>query len=366
MRHLLPAAVVVLVGALLWGTPARSSRVIEPWRIHKQKPPRKAEPAKPQEPETQPQTETQPGTESGAGTAAPKEQPADAEQSRLADILRAAAVKSGLTPIGDVATVSGESLKPPAEGEPPAAVLPGIVAAQPVADYQLVALAAGEFAHPKGQTIRAALLEMANAADAWGFFSRDRGDERLLGIGQAANYGRGLRLWKGSYAVMLMADPPDPMVDKIRLTKLGRDIAALLQGTATPPEMVAWLPTGNLLAYTVTYFHANGPISSETLSLSAETEGVAGEYQMGENTYGGIIVRYPDREAALNAWAAFVSARVAGDPSSGTPGGRRVAPEGGRWNGIRTQGRVCVFVVGAVSRNQAEIFLAQAIGKVHG
>jgi hypothetical protein len=34
-------------------------------------------------------------------------------------------------------------------------------------------------------------------------------------------------------------------------------------------------------------------------------------------------------------------------------------------DGIRTQGRVCVFVVGAVTRNQAEIFLAQAIGRAH-
>jgi hypothetical protein len=365
MRHLLPAAMLVLFGALLWATPAWSSKVIEPWRIHKGKPPEKAEPTKPQPPETRPQTETQPGTEPGSEQAAPKEQGTDAEGSRLAEILRAAAVKSGLTPTGDVAAVSGESLKPPAEGEPPAAVLPDIVSTQPVADYQLVALAAGEFAHPTGQTLRAALLEMANPADAWGFFSRDRGDAPILGLGQAANYGRGLRLWKGSYAVVLSTNPPDPTVDKIRLTKLGRDISLMLQGTASPPEMVGWLPTVNLLAHTVTYFHANGPISSETLGLSAQTEGVAGEYEVGEDTVGGIIVRYPDREAALGGWAAFVSARVAGDPSSGTPGSRRVAPEGGRWNGIRSQGRVCAFVVGAVSRNQAEIFLAQAIGKAH-
>jgi hypothetical protein len=156
------------------------------------------------------------------------------------------------------------------------------------------------------------------------------------------------------------------MVDKARLTKLGRDITAMLAGAGSPPAMASWLPTGSQLAHTAIYFHANGPISSESLALSPETEGVAAEYQIGEDTHGGLIVRYPDEQAALAGWAAFVNARVGGDASSGTPGSRRVAPENERWNGVRLKGRVCAFVLGAASRNQAEIFLAQAIGRAGG
>jgi len=188
----------------------------------------------------------------------------------------------------------------------------------------------------------------------------------LTGLGQAASFGRGLRIWKGSYAIVLVSDPPDPAVDKIRLTKLGRDIAAMLSGTGSPPAMACWLPTGYQLAHTLIYFHANGPVSSESLGLGPETEGVAAEYQIGEDVHGGVIVRYPDEKAALAGWAAFVNARVGGDASSGTPGSRRVAPQDDRWNGVRTKGRVCAFVLGAATRNQAEVFLAQALGRAAG
>ncbi|MBM3474100.1 MAG: hypothetical protein FJX75_12595 [Armatimonadetes bacterium] len=378
MRSLVGAPIAALLAVALASGPASSAKVIEWWKLQKGKPAEKVEPQTPT-------TEGQPSTTETQATTTETPPATDAAQARLAEILRQAGARSGLKLSGDVTTLSADDLKPPepapveaaaeaepateetsAEAPPPTVSLPAPLADEPVTDYAVVALAAAEFAHPKGQTIRAAIVEAQKAADAWGLFSRNRGTEPLVGLGQAANWGRDLRIWKGRYAIVLASDPPDPAFDKVRLTKLGRDIAAALAGAGAPPEVVSWLPSGNQLAHTAIYFHANGPVSSEALALSPTTEGVAAEYQMGENVHGGVIVRYPDDQAAMAGWAAFVKARIGGDPSSGTPGSRRVAPENNRWNGVRTRGRVCAFVLGAASRNQAEVLLGQAIGRAGG
>jgi hypothetical protein len=376
MRTLATALIAALLAGAIASGPASSAKVIEWWKVDKGKPPEKTQPPAPT-------TEGQPSSEATEPATDETPPATDTPQARLAEILRQAGARSGLKLTGDVTTLSADDLKSPApppaedtgakaeapneetspEAAPPTVSLPPPLADEPVSDYSVAALAAAEFAHPKGQTIRAAIVEASNAPDAWGLFSRNRGTEPLVGLGQTASFGRGLRIWKGRCAIVLSSDPPDPAVDKIRLTKLGRDIASALTGADAPPEMVGWLPGGNQLTNTVIYFHANGPVSSESLGLSPTTEGVAAEYQIGENVYGGVIVRYADEQAALAGWAAFVQARVGGDPSSGTPGSRRLAPENDRWNGVRTRGRVCAFVLGAATRNQAEVFLDQAMAR---
>ncbi len=380
MRKLTGALVAAAWMMLLLAPPASSARVIEWWRVGKEQPPEKVQPP----PSSADQTPPGP-VQAAPETTPPEGAAADTRQAKLAQVLRDAATRSGLAPAGEAVVLSADDLKPPpaesepagTKGEAPAtagaapgpapasAALPGILSGEAVMDYEVVALAAADFTHPKGQTVRSAIVEMSKAAEAWGLFSRNRGEEPLVGLGQAANFGRGLRLWKGCYAILLAVDPPDPVTDKIRLSKLGRDICAMLQGGGSPPTMAGWLPTGNQLAYTAVYFHADGPIAADSLGLGAGTEGVAAEYQAGENSYGGLIVRYLDQEAALAGWRAFVEARVGGGADTGTPGSRRLAPEAGRWNGTRVKGRACAFVVGAATRNQAEILLAQALGQAH-
>ena len=362
MRRALGALLTASILAALAAPPASSAKVVEWWRIRKTVPP--VEVPSPTVTTVEPQAEAEEPSASETPTQ-------DAAAARLAEILEQAAARSGLALTGETATLSAEDLAPPptevetTEEVPEPVELPGLLASESVRDYEVVALAAVDLAHPKGQTIRAALVQLANAGDAWGLFSRNRGDLPLSGLGQAANFGRGLRLWKGRHTVILAGDPADAALDKIRLSKLARDIAGLLPGGGAAPQMVAWLPGGNQLAHTVTYFHAEGPIGSDSLGLSAATEGVAAEYQVGENVFGGLTVRYPDEEAALAGWRAFVEARMGGDADSGTPGSRRTAPEAERWNGTRAKGRVCAFVVGAATRNQAETFLSQALGQAH-
>ncbi|MBM3497847.1 MAG: hypothetical protein FJX74_04165 [Armatimonadetes bacterium] len=362
--HRSAGAFIVAVLWVAWlASPARSAKVIELWKVRKDRPPETVQPSSPVTDDAQPPDE---------GAPAPDESPTpDPSSARLAEVLTQAAARSGLTLTGEVAALSAEALAPPPADEgaeaaaPPPVELPGVLATEAVTDYDLVALAAADFTHPKGQTIRAALVQMRSPAGAWGLFSRNRGEQPLAGLAQAASFGRGLRLWKGRHAVILAGDPPDPLADKVRLPKLGRDIAALLSGGGAPPEMVGWLPGGNQLAHSVVYFHAEAPIDSDSLGLSADSEGVAAEYQVGDTVYGALIVRYPDGEAALAGWRAFMAARLGGDAESGTPGSRRTAPEAGRWNGTRAKGRVCAFVVGAGTRNQAETLLAQALGSAH-
>jgi hypothetical protein len=295
----------------------------------------------------------------------------------LAEVLRTAAERSGLTLAGELQTLVAADLKPPPAAEPagateapaaapPAVAIPDTVGAEPIEDYAFFALATGRFERAPGQQIAAALFRFANAEDAWGLYSRGRGERVIRGLGQAAAFGQQMRIWRGTYAVILSADPPDPATDGVRLSKLGRDIVTQLVGVGREPEMVGWLPAPNLVPQSVTYFHANGPVGSESLALSDQTEAVAGEYRIGEETLGAIIVRYPDEAGALAGWAAFVRERTGVDPAQGTPGTRRTGLFGGRWNGARTEGRVCAFVIGAATRNQAETLLAQALVRASG
>ena len=92
---------------------------------------------------------------------------------------------------------------------------------------------------------------------------------------------------------------------------------------------------------------------------------MAAIYELGEDQFTAIIVRYPDRDAALTAWATFVSQALGMDATSGSPGGRRVALASGTWGGTRIKGRVGAFVLGAPTRNRAELLLVQTLIRAH-
>jgi Family of unknown function (DUF6599) len=375
-----------------------------------------------------------------AETAKPEGAKPAAEEPRPAAILRAAAEKAGLPISGTIASETAEALAPPAEaptepeaspgpetetpsaapsgGEPvkredtaakaepsepavepakpsPLAV-PEWITGQPYADYRLIALAGATLTHPKGQSLRAALYEFETPEEAWGFWSNSRG-EKSLPIGQATSYGPELRLWQGDFAAVLTLDPPDPRMDEVRLSAFGRILAALIPGRGKPPAMAGWLPSTNQLPYTLVYFHTRGPLGKDAMNLSADTEGVSAQYEVGETVraqmeqrYGpatpeggyvvggtpplgpvvrraaierGVVVRYPSAEEALRAWDVFVARYVGRDPTSGTRGTRRVAPVGGGWNGVQLRGSVAAFVLGAPARNQADILLIQGLAR---
>ena len=336
-----------------------------------------------------------PGTVETTQEASDETQEEPPEETRPAKILREAALKHGLELVGEVVSLSADSLAPtsveePAAEEPtigaaspdeategeqsegdepegpgsPLSSLPSYLTREPFDDYALVALGAGEFKHPQGQTLHAALFEFDTAQDAWGLWSVGRGDKRII-AGQAASWGGTLRVWKGPFAAVLSMEEPNERLAEVLLTKFAHLLFADVPGRGSPPEMVGWLPLTNQLAHTTGYFHANALAAGESLQLTPETEGVSAFYEVGETGYRAVIVRYPDREAALEAWKAFVSQELGLDPASGDPGGRRRAPRGGVWHGVRTKGRVGAFVLGAPSRNLTEVMLAQTCARAH-
>jgi len=367
----------------------------------------------------------------------PEEAPARAEQPKGPEepwtvlLLGRAAEKAGLPLVGGIFSATAETLAPqpglpsPAQpssgeaapGEPPGGareagatpegspappeakpvMLPDWATSQPLADYRLTSLAGAALSHPKGQTLRVLLCDFATSEEAWGFWSVGRG-EKAIYVGQAASFGPQLRVWRGQFAAVLSLEPADPRLNEFRLTAFARTLFGLVPGTGQRPEMAAWLPTTNQLAHTLTYFHSGGPLGPAAMALSADTEGVSAQYEIGrsstrafEQRYGApmprppvtgavtpprpvtqataivrcAVVRYPTPEAALKAWDAFVAQQVRQDPTSGTRGGRRVAPTGGGWSGIQLRGSVCAFVLDAPSRNQVQILLLQALSRAH-
>ncbi|MGQ9733034.1 MAG: DUF6599 family protein [Candidatus Zipacnadales bacterium] len=378
---MLNSAHLVAVGLnlVLLSSCAPAAQVIDLWKVR-----RGGLPSTQTTPSPSPKEAGEVTTE---GTTASPEQPVPSDN-RLAEILTTAAKLAGLSPLGEITTLSSDDLKPAsesasappleaeagieasidaearAEGEatPPPA-LPAAVGAEPFDDYHLTMLAAGEFSQSGAQTVQAVLFELETAEEAWGLFSRGRGPKVIRGVGQAANFGNDLRFWKGRYAGVLRIAPPDPRMDEIRLTKFGCVMAAMLPGSGRPPELISWLPLTNQIPHSVIYFHANGPIAAETLALSSETEGAAAEYQIGEEVHGVVVVRYPDEAAALAGWRAFTTSRTGRNPDEGRPGGRKTGLLGGRWNATLAKGRVCGFVLGTATRNQAEVAIAQVMAR---
>lgn len=289
------------------------------------------------------------------------------EPNKAAEILEAAATRTGLPLAGEVAGAAASELAPPESGDATLPALPGHAAREQFGDYSVVSVAAAGYSHPKGQTLRVALFEFASSEDAWGLWSRGRG-EKKVNAGTAAAYGDGvLRVWEGKFAAVLSMDPPEELRDEPRVTTFARGLFALVSGPSKPPRIVGWLPTAYQLTHTAAYYHAQAPRGSGSMALSEQTSGAMATYRIGEaGDYTGAIVSYPDTEAALAAWATFVQGELGKDPDSGARGTRRTNNVGDGWSGIKVKGQVCVFVFGAPTRNQAEQFLAQAAARASG
>ncbi|HJN16967.1 MAG TPA: DUF6599 family protein [Armatimonadota bacterium] len=287
--------------------------------------------------------------------------PEGSEENRPAELLEAVATRAELPLVGEVSGATAAALEPPeagtAPGPPP---VPGWAARELFGDYALTAMAAAEYAHPKGQTLRVALYEFASAQDAWGLWSRDRG-EKTVYAGQSAAFGPPLRVWEGKYAAVLSMDTADERLDEVRLSKFARSLFALISGSGNPPSITGWLPSALQVPHEVTYFHAQAPFGTGAMALDETTNGAMAQYRVGDDgvPFWGALISYSSHDAALLGWRRFVASQLGGDPDEGTEGARRTGLSGG-WGGVKMKGNVCAFVFGASTRNQAERFLAQA------
>ena len=217
-----------------------------------------------------------------------------------------------------------------------------------------------KYRRPDGNEMSLDIYEMGSSAEAFGVFSCDREDEEA-GIGQGSEYGYGLlRFWKGPYFVTVMTSAEDEEADQAVL-ELGREVERLLGPEGPEPEILDVLPQSGLRRDRTSYFHSNIHLnnrffiaSENILKLDRETDCVFAEYgPPGEDPVSLLVVRYPDRQKALDGYRSFVAGFM---PEADGSGAART--ENSQWTKVQITGNTVAVVFDAPTGEFAEQILS--------
>jgi hypothetical protein len=158
------------------------------------------------------------------------------------------------------------------------------------------------------------IYQMDLPANAYGIYTFDTQGEHPA-IGQDATYERGLLgFWKGRYFVRVFAESEDL---KETLLALGRAITQKIPEEGARPDILAalpplWVEGGSLLyfrgmiALNNSYFLSH----QDVLSLGKATEGITFQYKPEAQPLRVIMVRYPDRPQAEEAFQSLQASEV--------------------------------------------------------
>jgi hypothetical protein len=227
--------------------------------------------------------------------------------------------------------------------------------------YGMIGCLAQRYAGPAGEGgIVADVFEMPSSADAFGVFSHTREGEPA-DVGQGASFGYGtLAFWKDRVFVSVSAEQDGPRAREAVL-KLGRALAASVEGDGEPPPLLRRLPAAGLDAGSVVYLR-HPQILNAHLALGTDnvfgigpaTPGVLGRYRRAAGAAALAIVAYETAAAADAALRGFAARYL--EPGAAT---RR---EDGWWAAaaLPTTAPTRAFVVRAATRELAEALLAEA------
>jgi hypothetical protein len=162
--------------------------------------------------------------------------------------------------------------------------------------------------------VTAEIYQMDNSPHAYGVYTFDTLGEHPS-IGQDATYARGLlAFWKGRYFVRAFSDSGE---SKDVLLALGRSIAQKIPLEGERPAIVASLPPHWVVRDSLLYFR--GPIAlnnsyflsnENVLSLGRDVEGISFQYKPEMQPLRVIMVRYPGRSQAEEAFKSLRAAEV--------------------------------------------------------
>ncbi len=312
-------------------------------------------------PATEGETPSAAPTPEGEGGEGAEQAP---EPNQAAVVLSEVAARLGL--VGSISQQNAKELAAQYQQQSQGQILPtGVAAPLPLyMQYAFVGVAEGQFETEGEQTLSAALYQFESGEEAWGYWSRIRQGDAVRVAQEARFDGQKLRFWQGPFCGELALEPPNERADEQHLTDIARALASRIGARGQQPRMINALPTRALVEDSIIYFHSGGTASDEALSLSDETDGLAARYEVRENTQLLMLVRYPSQQAAQAAWRVFVGGHLAVEPGTATAGGMRFGYLPGEgWSGVTTRGRYCAFVIGAVTKDELRIMLAQAIAR---
>lgn len=232
--------------------------------------------------------------------------------------------------------------------------------------YAFQGLQVQKYRGPDDQTITVELYNFANAEDAYGVFSWNRGGEPVVIGGAEARYGFGLvRLRKGKVFLRVACSQQTDARKEDVLAFAGLVAARLPEGLPTP-ALVRLLPSVQLDQRSIYYFHTKSCLDSvffvsrdNILNLSMETEAITATYAPRGEGGRMLIIRYTAPPEAGSTLSSFLSAYFPEHPPSTT--GILVAQvESEKFEGALREGPYLALAFDAPTRAGCEELLTDA------
>jgi len=167
------------------------------------------------------------------------------------------------------------------------------------------------YAAAKGPAIILDIFDMGTSDDAFGVFTHDT-DGNAINIGQNARYRSGwLSFWKHRYFVSIYMEEETIAAEKA-VKSLGQQVAASIAQKGFRPRILQKLPSDGLVSGSVRYLHHpmilnyHFYISDENiLNLSARTEAVLANYQVGNEAARLLLISYTNLKVAKKSLNGF-------------------------------------------------------------
>ena len=170
--------------------------------------------------------------------------------------------------------------------------------------YGFQQVAVQRYQNSTGIVLNVEIWQVATPADAYGLFSAGRGGSPAsIGNQADSDPGRRLAFWQERYFINL--DAAQPIPDE-NLQAFARFIAGKLPKGGATPLIVGRLPQSGLVEQSVIFFQMEVWLGgANILGLSQATNGVVGQYKLGNVTATLMLVEYPTSDQAANACKAL-------------------------------------------------------------
>jgi hypothetical protein len=224
------------------------------------------------------------------------------------------------------------------------------------------------YERPGRSAITMELYELASSEDAYGLFTFERQDEPTE-IGQGSEFGGGmLRFWKGRYFVAVYTEQEGAEVESALLA-MGRVTADAIPKTGPEPKWIAFLPGRDhgLVDRSVRFLRSHVLLNQRffiahqnILNLNRDTEALLAQYNRGNQKTHFLLIRYPDRKAADEAYRSFMTAYL---PDAG--GKNRWKTEDRLWTLAEKKAELVLIVFGAPTEADAEALIKAVEEKIN-
>jgi hypothetical protein len=231
--------------------------------------------------------------------------------------------------------------------------------------YNFKQLLARRFSKKDQPDIVADLFEMESSKDAFGVFTHDL-EGNNAGIGRGSTYKEGLlSFWKGRFFVSLYSEEETEDAKKALLA-IGKKVDSSIEEEGEEPDIVSLLPEEARVEKSIHYFHNHMILNyhfyvsdENILLLDQQTEAALGAYREGNEKFYLLLVRYPEREKASEAYESFTQAYMPDSKEAGV-----VQTEDKKWTAARIKKDFLAIVFNGPSEDYAKGMLEQVFKKM--